>query len=345
MDVPKANMTGKTAANNAPTEGPNPIDKFKQHIDAFKLVGKSAEPVTRSQYYEAAKAVKELIPVDYAELVTDLAAKGPRELLSEAIARYPSETKPTLESFIAPKTQLGMIKRVSDLFEKRPVQFGLRGDFELWKDLEERFEDMEMPNTEDELRKLIEAEFEKCTKHQISEIEDFHLEKYDRSGMSTGWVVPKFWAEKAIPFLLSRFQELRTEPDTSDVSESASTSTSTSMLPSDEELNNFTVAVAEALIDVGKTEANATGSEWPSNISHDSLTRPLNQEAQDIWNENKASLKKTPIYRALIDLEVRCADVAPPSFDVGGDQVAAATEEPQEPKADTYETREDADLK
>lgn len=97
----------------------------------------------------------------------------------------------------------------SCLFQRQPFQFGFRGDLPLWDDLEKNFQSLPFPVNEDELTTQIHSEIEKLTKHRILEQEKFFVEKYNKGGMSGGYVSSQFWIRKAIPIILSRFKEMK----------------------------------------------------------------------------------------------------------------------------------------
>ncbi len=162
MTVSKTNMTANTASDTATTDSLNPIEKFKEHIAAFKLLGESTGTVTRRQYFEVANAVMELIPKDNKPAVTDLSDKRIPDLLEEAISGYTHE-KISLKSLFESKNNYGRTNTVSDLFDYAPSQWGLRGDRLLWEEMRKNFSYEKMPSKVDELESLIMAEYQKCT--------------------------------------------------------------------------------------------------------------------------------------------------------------------------------------
>jgi hypothetical protein len=100
------------------------------------------------------------------------------------------------------------MKTIESLFDTQPHQWNLRGDPHLWREMRAHFEGVPLPSSPDELVALLEAAFETLTGHSISETEMFFTERYNTGGMSSGMVLPKFWREKIIPFLLARFSEI-----------------------------------------------------------------------------------------------------------------------------------------
>lgn len=94
--------------------------------------------------------------------------------------------------------------KVSEIFEEEPVQWGLRGDPVLWRELAERLKDIDMPESPDVLKEIIEREYEICTGHSISYDKSFGIERFKTHGMSSSGVSPEFWVTRGIPLLVSR---------------------------------------------------------------------------------------------------------------------------------------------
>lgn len=94
--------------------------------------------------------------------------------------------------------------KVSEIFEEEPIQWGLRGDPFLWRELKEAFRETDMPSTPQELQYLIEEEYEKSTGHPIDHQENFGIERFRSHGMSSGGVCPEFWVSSGTPLLVSR---------------------------------------------------------------------------------------------------------------------------------------------
>jgi hypothetical protein len=98
---------------------------------------------------------------------------------------------------------------ISSLFDQEPVQWGLRGDPYLWREMREHFVNTPLPATADDLAIFIETLFKTLTGHSISETEYFFVERFDHGGMSSGFIAPEFWREKAIPLLRKRHAEMQ----------------------------------------------------------------------------------------------------------------------------------------
>jgi hypothetical protein len=97
-------------------------------------------------------------------------------------------------------------RTIGALLEEEPIQWGLRGDPYLWREMRQRFADAPLPGTVEELIALVEQEFAVLTGHQVSEPEHFYIERYNHGGMSGGGISPEFWRERALPLLVARYR-------------------------------------------------------------------------------------------------------------------------------------------
>ncbi len=98
--------------------------------------------------------------------------------------------------------------KIATIFEEEPIQWGLRGDPFLWRELKERFKEIDMPETPELLKGLIEKEYEAATGYPITHKEQFCIERFRSHGMSSGGIAPEFWIKKAVPLLISRHAKL-----------------------------------------------------------------------------------------------------------------------------------------
>ena len=94
--------------------------------------------------------------------------------------------------------------KISKIFEEEPEQWGLRGDPYLWRELKDRLASIEMPETPDQLKSIIEKEYEEATGHPIDHKGHFKVERFMHGGMSSGGISPEFWSSSAIPMLVKR---------------------------------------------------------------------------------------------------------------------------------------------
>jgi hypothetical protein len=97
------------------------------------------------------------------------------------------------------------MKTVSELFEDVPVQWGLRGDPFLWKEMKEYLGARPLPESPDDLERILRSAFKELTQGTLDKPTPIRLERYDHGGMSSGMVCPEFWRETAIPLIVSRF--------------------------------------------------------------------------------------------------------------------------------------------
>ncbi len=97
---------------------------------------------------------------------------------------------------------------ISSLFEQRPNRWGLRGDPYLWEEMETNFIAAPLPETADQLKVRLEAEFESLTGIPLSSEQEFiFIERLAHGGMSSGGVSLRFWRETAIPLLIERYNQ------------------------------------------------------------------------------------------------------------------------------------------
>lgn len=96
---------------------------------------------------------------------------------------------------------------LTSIFDKHPDQWGLRGDPNLWAELQAHFRSNELPETVSEFRAQLEKLIEQLAGCDLDSDESVFVPRYDFGGMSSGHVSPEFWRETAIPLLCKRFQQ------------------------------------------------------------------------------------------------------------------------------------------
>lgn len=106
-----------------------------------------------------------------------------------------------------------MPKKLSEIFQDEPTQWGLRGDPFLWKEMKNMLEDYDFPNTEEQFTALIKQSYEKLTGTPLTTRNNVFVERFNQGGMSSGYVSAQFWIEKAIPMLHKRYLEFQTKAD------------------------------------------------------------------------------------------------------------------------------------
>ena len=94
--------------------------------------------------------------------------------------------------------------KVSEIFKDEPIQWGLRGDPYLWREMKKRLEENEMPSSAQELKALLESTYEAATGYPITYKKHFAVERFKHGGMSSGGISPDFWVNHGIPMLVQR---------------------------------------------------------------------------------------------------------------------------------------------
>lgn len=96
---------------------------------------------------------------------------------------------------------------VDELFDPVPVQWGLRGDPNLWQAMRARLANVVCPESASELERLLKQTYEAITGHSFKQTQPFVIESFKHGGMSSGMVSPEFWRDTAIPLLCGRWRE------------------------------------------------------------------------------------------------------------------------------------------
>jgi len=99
---------------------------------------------------------------------------------------------------------------LGDLFEREPVQWGLRGDPHLWHAMRSAFAGVPLPDSHWQVRTLIENEYRaRVGDHMESRgAADVNVPGFRiGSGMSDGTVHREFWALTAVPLIVDRWME------------------------------------------------------------------------------------------------------------------------------------------
>ncbi|MEU2167865.1 macro domain-containing protein [Micromonospora chersina] len=109
---------------------------------------------------------------------------------------------------------------VGSLFEREPIQYSLRGDSYLWRELRARFADTPLPDDWFTLRTLITHAIEQVVGEPLVSRESapwhdsaaaIYLPEFDPGhGMSAGHVHLPWWSHAGVPILLDRYAALRT---------------------------------------------------------------------------------------------------------------------------------------
>ena len=106
---------------------------------------------------------------------------------------------------------------VGELFDRHPVQFGLRGDVHLWNALRIKFAATPLPSSWFEMRRLVQTAVERIIGRPLdarADPESVYVPEFDPGrGMSAGHVHISWWITTGIPILLDRFEAKRQELD------------------------------------------------------------------------------------------------------------------------------------
>ncbi len=97
-------------------------------------------------------------------------------------------------------------KFLSELFEPDPRPWGLRGDPGLWQELKKKFVDTPLPATQKELNSLIRKAYKQSMGQPMSNPKMKNIERFNKGGMSKGFVDPWWWSNTALPLLKKRWE-------------------------------------------------------------------------------------------------------------------------------------------
>jgi hypothetical protein len=99
-----------------------------------------------------------------------------------------------------------MSAQVSDLFEREPYQWGMRGDPYVWREMRARLEGVAVPDRWWTLRALLAETFRDVVGVDLdtSQEEAVHRPELDHGGMSGGAVHLVTWRQRLLPILVDR---------------------------------------------------------------------------------------------------------------------------------------------
>lgn len=178
-------------------------DELHARSVAFPLIGAGAYGWPRRTAIETAIQTIQATPTDVEEVRL--------VVLDEAVFK---DTRTTLLLLSPPPVAEGSI---GSLFEREPVQFGLRGDVYLWRVLRARFADTPLPPSWFELRRLVleavrevlgESLDERASAGWHDSTAAVYVPAFDPGhGMSAGTVHLPWWLHTGLPIILDRFQD------------------------------------------------------------------------------------------------------------------------------------------
>jgi hypothetical protein len=96
---------------------------------------------------------------------------------------------------------------VSKYFDPEPIQWGLRGDPQLWRDMKHKTANTNIPMTGNAFEKLLHKLFKELTGEEPQKGKDFYVKKYETVGMSKGFISSDFWIDKGFSILIQRYIE------------------------------------------------------------------------------------------------------------------------------------------
>ena len=97
----------------------------------------------------------------------------------------------------------------SDLFDPVPSFWGTRGDPYLWLEMRQSLCHLPWPQGESELIRTINSSFDALTGRGITELTPIRIDRFNRGGMSSGYVSAKAWRERFIPIMVNRWRWLQ----------------------------------------------------------------------------------------------------------------------------------------
>ena len=102
-----------------------------------------------------------------------------------------------------------MGKDLSFIFEKKPMQWGLRGDSYLWDEMQESCIGKSLDIDEYEIGKFVCDYFKKMTGKELTYNEEVYVERLAHGGMSSGFLRGAFWITKGIPLLIENLRKIK----------------------------------------------------------------------------------------------------------------------------------------
>ena len=104
--------------------------------------------------------------------------------------------------------------KLSELFHVNPIEFGLQGDPYLWKILEYHFQEVNLPDSVEQLNKMLETAFLDLTDYSLDYEKSLFIECSKFGGMLTGGVSPIFWKEIGFPIIIERYKAIKRDVPT-----------------------------------------------------------------------------------------------------------------------------------
>lgn len=102
-----------------------------------------------------------------------------------------------------------MAKDLSLIFERKPAQWGLRGDPYLWDEMHEVSISESLDIDEYGVAEFVSSYFEKVTGKPLTYDTKAYVERFAHGGMSSGSVSGSFWISKGIPLLIENLRRVK----------------------------------------------------------------------------------------------------------------------------------------
>ena len=102
-----------------------------------------------------------------------------------------------------------MAKDLSLIFERKPEQWGLRGDPYLWDEMRDLFVGDSLDISIRDLANQICECYENAVGEPLTYNSKVYVERFAHGGMSSGYVSGEFWICSGIPFLIDNFKKIK----------------------------------------------------------------------------------------------------------------------------------------
>jgi hypothetical protein len=98
---------------------------------------------------------------------------------------------------------------LSLIFERKPSQWGMRGDPFMWDELQEKCVGESLDLDEDGIVMMVCDHFKAITGKALTYDAEAYVEKYAHGGMSSGQVCGMFWMARGIPLLIDNLRKAK----------------------------------------------------------------------------------------------------------------------------------------
>lgn len=93
---------------------------------------------------------------------------------------------------------------VDEIFKYEPEQWGLTGDIYLWRELKEKFSNIELPCTVEDFKNYFNEFFEELTGSKLKSYGKVYIKRYEKEEICNGYISLDFWSDEALPLLIQR---------------------------------------------------------------------------------------------------------------------------------------------